>query len=107
MPGSPPSKVTDPGNQPAAQDPVQLPHAGLEARQLGREVGQGRRRRTRPPPAPAGRRVTDALFQRVPLGALRALTLPFEGLGAAVGADEDDRRFGHPKYLGREAARKA
>ena len=105
MPGSPPSNVTEPGISPPprtrSSSPMPVSRRGSSVARSARSVdgdaadaGPGRTTRHRP------------LLQGVPVRALRALTLPFEGLGAAVGADEDDRRFGHPKNLGR-GARKA
>ena len=91
--------------QTTAEHPVQLGHARLETRQLVGQVRQvrGRGRRCRRPARTASH---GPLFEGVPLGTLRALTLPFEGFGATVGADEDDCRFGHPRDLGL-GARKA
>ena len=46
--------------------------------------------------ATLGHRPRDAaLFERVPACTLGALSLPFEGLGAAFGTDEQDRWLSH------------
>ena len=102
IPGSPPTRTSEPGHEAATQDSVELGDAETQARQVGvgdlgqsggpgdrlSEAGPGRPRRSRWLP-------DDRLDQAVPLAAVPALALPAqEGLGAAL-ADEAALRPRH------------
>ena len=88
MPGSPPSRTTPPGTQPAAQHAIELFDARGRARivhaasTLAESTHRARRAGERLEARRGGRR--DRLDQRVPGAAVRALALPLAALPAAL-----------------------
>ena len=102
-PGSPPTRTSDAGTMPAAQDPVELGQAGGDARRPPRSrlrrggAASGRFRSSRGQPAPGRKRFLDERPERA---AARALAEPARGGLTALGARELDGRLRHRAILG-------
>jgi hypothetical protein len=108
MPGSPPSKVTEPGIRPPPST------VSSSAMPVPRRTRSSAASSARPAAGVADPRRGDRtacdgpLFEAVPGRTLRALTLPFEGLGAAIGAHKNHCRLWHvvDPFLQRQAAKR-
>ena len=99
MPGSPPSRVTEPGHQAAAEHPVELGHPGRSRGTLGGVDLEDRCRPVgRPDPverAPCRTGDLDLLDEGVPRTARRAPSRPLRCGGAAVRATVGGAQTSH------------